>query len=213
MEGIKNELNSLHVESGLGPLNDYVYVDTWQGMSIPNFSGFQSYFKDLKAIIAEKYVSSLPPDDPNYEADSLAKKQALFDFIMKLMPMLPKILQALLMTNIVEHASDTLIEKLPIFIALNKKQRKKLNKMLSPPNAAEEIMDSLEPAPQPIFFTDPKTKDLTYQTALTGVKIAEAAILMFPSYWNFLNQTSFLAGTFLRPALDKLKSIRQDMGE
>ena len=206
---IQDLLQEIHTEHGLPPVDSYNFISFG---AIPNMDEFKKYFEDLKEHLRNKFTSQLEPDDPNYEADVQAKKNDLNNFIFSLVPILPKILQASLMTSVIENATNTLLEKMPIMTLVSKKNRKKLNKLLSPSNLGfDSPLPETPPAPKPLFFTDPATKDLTYRLCTTSVGIAEASILMFPSYWQFIQNAGLASSYFLTPAANSLRGVRIDM--
>lgn len=203
-------------DSGGGPLND------WEEAA--NYGKFAHRVKDLmnQEFFADISRKALGTTDFNTAAN--AKMSVMESYLSKIFPLLPQFGQLLMVQELVGASVNRLIKRMPLGFGLANKFKFSIKGTTYRSgteiatdflNPGKDVQEWLPGEPQvleepPILTQEPK---LTWKRALTAVQIAESALLLAPSYFDFLRETSGIAQMLLRPALLHVREVKSDIAE
>ncbi len=147
----------------------------------------------------------------NYEAATSAQITVLDTYLTKVFPVLPAFARLLLVQELVGSSIHRLTTRIPLAAGLLSEGTKWLQDRLTPDLG--EISTYLPP--QSSFMNEPallkQDPKLTWKRTITAVQVAETALLLSPTYFDFLKEVAGIAALILRPALAIIQEVKADM--
>jgi hypothetical protein len=180
-----NELVKIHNEYGL----EIPTITNSLATSSNFFEGLSDYMTGLKTAIKDKYYGD------NFKEN---RQTIVTGLLRKVFNVFPEFIRLVLLKEIVSESTDILIKKFPVWLSLNASNREEINKRLKIPDTIiDNIFPEIRTKNVDPFFTDNKTKDLTWLVLMMAGKTAEAALLLFPTNWEFLNAAAGIGRSIL----------------
>jgi len=176
--------------------------------------GWIHYFDTLQPMISLNFFTyNAEPGTQDYENEAALKSQRYRQFIAAMMQIMPPILQRIVLNATFKDASNVIYERIPVWannIKLLKDIKGFLDNTVSVPEKFLNTylnMNNTPPTPEPALFKNPATKDITWRNITAKIRIEEAGVLLFPSYWDYIKNVGGLLQNILLPTLGILKSV------
>jgi len=177
-----------------------------------------NYFDNIQPAIALNFFTyTSEPGTREYENESTIKNARYRQFISAMMQIMPPILQRLILNATFKDASNIIFERIPVW-ANNIKVLKDIKGFLdNTVSVSDKFLNTYlninrtPPKPEPALFQNPATKDITWRNITAKIRIEEAGVLLFPSYWDYIKNVGGLLQKILLPVLGILKSVDSEI--
>jgi len=181
------------------------------GFDIP---GWIKYFDTIQPMVALNFFTyTSEPGTTEYENEAKLKSSRYRQFISAMMKVMPPILQRIILNATFKDASGIIFERIPVW-ANNIKLLKDLKGFLDNTVSISDKflntylnMNNTPKTPEPALFKNPATKDITWRNITSKIRIEEAGVLLFPSYWDYIKNVGGLLQNILLPVLGILKNV------
>lgn len=194
-----------------------ITADAPQGFDVP---GWIKYFETLQPLISLNFFTyTSTPGTQEYENEVQIKNARYIGFIAAMMKIMPPILQRIVLNATFKNSSTVIFERIPVWannIKLMNDLKGFLDNTLSVPDKFLNDylnMNRTPPPPEPALFKNPATKDITWRNITSKIRIEEAGILLFPSYWDYIKHAGGLLQSILLPTLNILRGVDGEITE
>lgn len=179
-----------------------------------DIQGWIDYFANIQPFVALNFFTyTSTPGTTEYENEVALKSARYRQFISAMMKVLPPILQRIILNSTFQDASNIIFERIPVW-ANNIKLMKDIKSFLDrtvtvPEKFLTTYLNQSRPSPgrEPALFRNPATKDITWRNITSKIRIEEAGIMLFPSYWDYIKNVGGLLQNVLLPTLNILKGV------
>lgn len=185
--------------------------------AVPNgldIASWTKYFEDLQPFIVRRFFTyNHTPGTDEYNNEVSNNSASYNAFISAMMKVMPPILQRLVLNATFKDASNVIFERIPVWannIKLLKDIKSFLDNSLS---VSDKFLNSYlnlnntHKSPEPALFKNNATKDITWRNITAKIRIGEAGVLLFPSYWDYIKNVGGILQSILFPALNILKNV------
>jgi hypothetical protein len=181
--------------------------------------GWTNYFENIQPLVALNFFTyTAPQGTPEYENEVALKSARYAQFIAAMMKVMPPILQRIVLNATFKDASNVIFERIPVWannISVLKELKNFLDNTVS---VSDKFLNTYlhinrrPPTTEPDLFQNPATKDITWRNITSKVRIEEAGVLLFPSYWSYIQNVGGLLQNILLPTLNILKGVDTEIG-
>ncbi len=179
-----------------------------------DIQGWINYFENIQPFISLNFFSyTNDPGTKEYENEVTLKNARYAQFISAMMKVMPPILQRLVLNATFKDASNVIFERIPVW-ANNIKILKNIKTFIdNSVSVSDKFLNTYlninktPPLPEPALFKNPATKDITWRNITSKIRIEEAGVLLFPSYWDYIKNVGGLLQNILLPTIGILKSV------
>lgn len=201
---VNNYIRSINAQYG-------ITTDVPSGFDV---QGWTNYFENMQPLVALNFFTyTSTPGTAEYENEVALKNARYAQFIAAMMKVMPPILQRIVLNATFKDASNILFERIPVWannIAVLKDLKSFLDNTVS---VSDKFLNTYlrinktPPKTEPDLFKNPATKDITWRNITSKVRIEEAGVLLFPSYWSYIQNVGGLLQNILLPTLSILKGV------
>lgn len=202
-------------------LNDYAKIAMSHGFNPPaavNLTGKIAFDQSVKLSSDAKSLGNthLINDYIFQIKDELTAMSKDHDIVIsllkELLPAIPASLQMIIMQELFKNDLKLLTDKFPVFIKnINSDLIDKMTSPLSDLKSKYNIESLKDNVQLDKFFTDVDTKDLTFGSISTKIRLNEAVILLFPTMWKQIKKVGKLYINLFKRVLANIGGVISEM--
>lgn len=196
--------------------NEYgIVADLPKGLDV---FGWTLYFNNIQTQISSRFFTYTNEyGTREYDNEVNMKNMQYRQFISAMIKIMPPILQRIILNATFKDASKIIFERIPVWtnnIKLLKDLKKILDNSVSVPNKFLDTyfsINNVSKTPEPALFRNPATKDITWRNITSKISLEEAGVLLFPSYWKYIQNVGGILQNMLLPAMTILKNVDSEI--
>lgn len=196
--------------------NEYgIVADLPKGLDV---FGWTLYFNNIQTQVSSRFFTYTNEyGTREYDNEVNMKNMQYRQFISAMIKIMPPILQRIILNATFKDASKIIFERIPVWannIKLLKDLKKILDNSVSVPNKFLDTylsMNNVSKTPDPQLFRNPATKDITWRNITSKISLEEAGVLLFPSYWKYIQNVGGILQNMLLPVMTILKNVDSEI--